>query len=89
MGQEGLRNLIAVKRADVWAHSDAMAQLPLEPFDQMERMLEQILERGDCCSLKELALSGKDLIGIRLQGPPNRRNFTAIIAAGAVRASAQ
>lgn len=68
LGQEGLRNLIAVKRADVWAHSDAMAQLPLEPFDQMERMLEQILERGDCCSLKELALSGKDLLALGCKG---------------------
>ena len=68
LGEDGLRNLIAVKRADVWAHSDAMAQLPLEPFDQMEAMLEQIQKRGDCCSLKQLAVSGQDMLALGCKG---------------------
>ena len=65
---EGVLELLAVKRADVWAHSDAMAQLPLEPFDQMEAMLRAIKERGDCCSLKELAVSGRDITALGAKG---------------------
>lgn len=68
LGEEGLRNLIAVKRADVWAHSDAMAQLDLQAFDQMEARLEQIQKRGDCCSLKQLAVSGQDMLALGCKG---------------------
>lgn len=68
LGEEGLRNLIAVKRADVWAHSDAMAQLDLQAFDQMEARLEQIQRRGDCCSLKQLAVSGQDMLALGCRG---------------------
>lgn len=65
---DGVMNLIAVKRADVRAHSDAMAKLRLETFDQMETLLKKIQERGDCCSLKRLALSGKDVLALGYRG---------------------
>lgn len=68
LGFDGVRSLIAVKRADVRAHSDAMAQMMLEPFDQMEALLDQIEQRGDCCSLKQLAVSGKDFIALGYRG---------------------
>lgn len=68
LGFDGVRNLIAVKRADVRAHSDAMARLPLEVFDQIETILNQIEQRGDCCSLKQLAVSGKDLTALGYKG---------------------
>ena len=32
-------------------------------MDAYERMYEEIRRRGDCLTLKELAVSGKDLIG--------------------------
>lgn len=68
LGADGVRGLIALKRADVWAHSDAMAQMKLEPFDRMEILLEEIIRRGDCCSLKQLALSGRDLTAMGYRG---------------------
>lgn len=68
LGYQGVRDLIAVKRADVWAHSDEMAKLPLESFAQMEAMLDQMQQRGDCCSLKQLAVSGKDLTALGYRG---------------------
>ncbi len=68
LGFDGVRDLIAVKRADVWAHSDAIAQMVLEPFEQIEALLEQIEQRGDCCSLKQLAVSGKDLTALGYKG---------------------
>jgi tRNA nucleotidyltransferase (CCA-adding enzyme) len=57
-----------VKRADVWAHSEETAQMKLEVFDQMEYMLKEIEERGDCCSLKQLAISGRDLTALGYKG---------------------
>lgn len=68
LGADGLGDLLALKRADVRAHSDTLAQMPLEPFDQMEAMLAQILERGDCCSLKQLAVSGQELAALGYRG---------------------
>ncbi len=68
LGFDGVRNLLAVKRADVWAHSEETARMGLEAFEQMEDMLKQIEERGDCCSLKQLAVSGKDLTGLGYKG---------------------
>lgn len=68
LGVDGVRSLIALKRADVWAHSDALAQTKLEPFDRMEELLDVITGRGDCCSLKQLALSGRDLTAMGYRG---------------------
>lgn len=68
LGFLAVRNLILVKRADVWAHSDAMAKMALEVFDQIEQLLDLLEQRGDCCSLKQLCVSGKDLTAFGLQG---------------------
>ncbi len=68
LGFDGVYDLIAVKRADVRAHSDALAQLPLEIFSEMESLLARIAQRGDCCSLKELAVSGRELTALGYKG---------------------
>ena len=68
LGFDGVRHLLSVKRADVWAHSEETAQMRLEVFDQMECMLKEIEERGDCCSLKQLAISGRDLTALGYKG---------------------
>ena len=36
-------------------------------MDAYERMYEEIRRRGDCLTLKELAVSGKDLIGVGIK----------------------
>ena len=68
LGVDGLRQLIAVKRADIQAHNEALAENPLEVFDEMEAVLARIVERGDCCSLKQMAVTGKDITALGYKG---------------------
>lgn len=54
--------LLEVKRADVAAQSDYLRREKYERIDSWQREFEKILRDGDCLSLKDLAVSGKDLI---------------------------
>ena len=67
-GFEGVRNLILVKKADIRAHGPELEQEPLEVFDRVEELLKQIEQRGDCCTLKELAVTGRDLTAMGYKG---------------------
>ena len=62
-GIEQYPALFLVKRADILAKSKAGQKEKLAYVDAYERMYEEIRRRGDCLTLKELAVSGKDLIG--------------------------
>ena len=68
LGVEGVRQLILVKRADIQAHNEALSADPLTVFDEMEAVLAEILQRGDCCSLKQLAVTGKDITALGYKG---------------------
>lgn len=59
--------LLEVKTADVLAQSDWEREEKLEKISFWRRAYEEILQRGDCLSLKELSVTGKDLMeqGVR------------------------
>ena len=46
----------------VLAHSQNEQDESLKHLDKIEKIYEEILEKGQCVSLKTLAVSGKDLI---------------------------
>ena len=54
--------LFLVKRADIGAQSDHLRESKLKYVDAYEAVYNQIMENGDCLSLKELAVTGGDLI---------------------------
>ena len=54
--------LFAVKRADILAQSAFLQQEKLFYVDEYERIYLQIREKQQCLSLKELAVTGSDLI---------------------------
>ena len=54
--------LLQVKQADILAQSDYKRQEKQEELDSVKAVYEQILKEKNCLSLKELAVSGKDLI---------------------------
>ncbi len=54
--------LFLVKRADIGAQSDHLRESKLKYVDAYEAVYNQIMENGDCLSLKELAVTGADLI---------------------------
>lgn len=61
-GLEQYPALFAVKRADTMAKSLYKREEKLAYIDAYEKMYESILEKQQCLTLKELAVTGKDLI---------------------------
>ena len=53
---------LEVYRADVLAQSDFEKEEKLRHLDKVEEIYKDIIEKGQCVSLKTLAVSGKDLI---------------------------
>ena len=62
IGAEYCPALFAVKRADILAQSDYRRQEKLERLHRWEELYEQICRENQCVSLKQLAVTGKDLI---------------------------
>ena len=58
---------IEVKEADLYAQSMYQRQEKVEEMAEVRRLYEQILEAGDCLSLRDLAVSGNDLIAAGMQ----------------------
>ena len=65
LGEETLRDLILVKRADNLAQSPEFADRQ-QYYDQLEELLERIISENQCFSLKDLAIDGNDLIKARI-----------------------
>lgn len=63
IGEDLFPRWIEVKEADVLAQSDYQRREKMDYMDDVRRLYEKILEREDCISLKDLAVTGRDLIG--------------------------
>lgn len=67
LGENGVRRLIAVKRADNAAQHPAYQGRSME-MDKAEQIFQDILDADACFSLKQLAVNGDDLLALGLQG---------------------
>lgn len=67
-GEETLRLLLEVKRADNLAQAEAYRDRQ-ELINRWEALLDQVLARNSCFSLKQLAVKGGDLTALGLTGP--------------------
>lgn len=63
VGSDLFPQLLQVMGADVLAQSSYRRMEKLMALDKMHELYEEILERKECVTLKELAVTGKDLIG--------------------------
>lgn len=61
---------LQVRRADTLAQSLYMREKKLENIKEIEEIYQQILESGQCVTLKELAVKGSDLIGLGIERGP-------------------
>ncbi|MCC8066548.1 MAG: hypothetical protein LIO94_05535, partial [Clostridiales bacterium] len=61
-GAELFERFLLVKRADVLAQHPDVTKQKLDYLKELEHIWQDIKLHGDCLSLKELAISGKDLI---------------------------
>lgn len=78
LGEQDLRRLIEVKRADNLAQAPAFHDRQRE-IDKAEEILERLLAEDACFSLKRLAVNGKDLIDIGLSGPAVGRALKTLL----------
>lgn len=67
IGEEAVRQLIAVKRADNMAQSEEFRSRQKE-IDRQEQLLEEILHDRPCFTLQQLAVDGRDMMTLGLQG---------------------
>lgn len=68
LGEEELRLLLDLKRADNLAQASAYRGRQAE-IQLAEDILDRLLEEDACFSLKNLAVNGNDLMALGLQGP--------------------
>lgn len=70
IGEELFLLLLEVKRADTLAQSMYKREEKLEELLQIEAIYRQIKEEGQCFTLKDLAVTGQDLIALGMQPGP-------------------
>lgn len=62
IGEEYFERYLKLRRADILAQSQIFREEKLEKLGRLEEIYESILEEGDCLSLKDLAVTGRDLL---------------------------
>ena len=66
LGEENLQQLLLLQQADIGGKADIAAD---DRFDQIRQLICQIQEENACLHLKNLALSGHDLMALGYAGP--------------------
>jgi len=66
-GVEQYPALFSVKRADIFAQSEYQRKEKLEAVEEYEALYKGIREKQQCLSIKELAISGSDLIALGMK----------------------
>ena len=70
IGEDIFPGLFMVRRADIMSQSDYQREEKLAFVDAWEREYEDIVAREQCISVKNLAVSGKDLIAAGMEPGP-------------------
>ncbi len=69
IGEDMLRMLIKVKKADVSAQASEYMAERLKLLDEIERLIDEIVAENECFSVKDLAIDGNDVIRLGFSGP--------------------
>lgn len=67
IGKELFPSYLLVQKADTLAQSEYKREEKLQNIETVGKLFEGILEREECLSLKDLAISGKDLIELGIK----------------------
>lgn len=76
IGKEHFEQVLCLKRADMLAQSTYQREEKQENLRQVRELYEAIVKKEECVSLKDLALSGKDLMAI---GVPQGKQLGIIL----------
>lgn len=78
VGEDAAKKLTQIRLADANAQSGYRREKKLSLIAAYESKLQEVLARGDCFSLKDLAINGKDLIS---EGLPAGKEMGRVLAA--------
>ncbi|MGN1144875.1 MAG: CCA tRNA nucleotidyltransferase [Acetatifactor sp.] len=67
IGEDAFPLLFEVKKADILAQSEYMREEKLTRLERWQQLYQKVLEKGQCVSLKTLAVTGSDLIAIGMR----------------------
>lgn len=76
IGKEYFQEILEIKRADMLAQSMYRREEKEENLRQVRELYEEILRKEECVTLKDLALTGKDLMEL---GVPQGKRLGAIL----------
>ena len=62
IGEDIFSYYMEVRRGEVLAQSMYQREEKIQNLDEIERLYQEIIEKGQCVSLKELSVTGRDLI---------------------------
>lgn len=68
IGEDLFSSFLEVKRADVLGQNPKVHEKKLAYLDRLTQLYQEILQRGDCLSLKQLAVTGRDLMELGIPG---------------------
>lgn len=64
IGEKQFRRLLQVKKADNKAQNLELSSDRIKELSEIEAIIDEVLQEDECFSLKDLAVNGKDLIGV-------------------------
>ena len=70
LGPENAEDFFRVKRADMAGQSKYRREEREVLVNEMERLCREVIRRGDCLTVKNLALNGSDLMAMGIPGGP-------------------
>ena len=80
IGADLFPDYLKVRRADIMAQNPDVRQEKLNELARIEEMYQEILEAQQCLSLKDLAVTGRDLIEAGMQpGPELGRTLNQLL----------
>lgn len=80
-GEDALRQLIALSRADLAGQAEQTAADLLQELDEAERILEELSSESLCLTLRDLAINGGDLMAMGVpKGPEVGRILKELLA---------
>ncbi|MBQ8085367.1 MAG: CCA tRNA nucleotidyltransferase [Lachnospiraceae bacterium] len=79
MGMDLFEDFTYIKRADILAQSDYHREDKLKNLEILEEYYKEVVEQGQCVAVKDLAISGKDLIDIGMKPGPELGEMLKIL----------
>ena len=64
IGEKQFRRLLQVKKADNKAQNLELSSDRIKELSEIEALIDEVLQEDECFSLKDVAVNGKDLIGV-------------------------